>query len=44
VALHFGEFTLDPLTRQRRRGANEIHVSPKALALLLELIERGPMR
>ena len=42
MALHFGEFTLDPLTRQLRRGADEIHVSPKALALLLELIERRP--
>jgi DNA-binding winged helix-turn-helix (wHTH) protein len=42
VELHFGEFTLDPLTRQLRRGADEIHVSPKAFALLLELIERRP--
>jgi DNA-binding winged helix-turn-helix (wHTH) protein len=42
VELHFGEFTLDPLTRQLRRGADEIHVSPKAFALLLELVERRP--
>ena len=44
VELHFGEFTFDPLTRQLRRGADEIHVSPKAFALLLELIERRPVR
>ena len=42
MELHFGEFTLDPLTRQLRRGADEIHISPKAFALLLELIERRP--
>jgi DNA-binding winged helix-turn-helix (wHTH) protein len=42
VGLHFGEFTLDPLTRQLRRGADQIHVSPKAFALLLELLERRP--
>jgi DNA-binding winged helix-turn-helix (wHTH) protein len=42
VELHFGEFTLDSLTRQLRRGADEIHVSPKAFALLLELVERRP--
>jgi DNA-binding winged helix-turn-helix (wHTH) protein len=42
VELHFGEFALDPLTRQLRRGADEIHVSPKAFALLLELVERRP--
>ena len=42
MELRFGEFTLDPLTRQLRRGADEIHVSPKAFALLLELVERRP--
>ena len=42
MELRFGEFTLDPLTRQLRRGAEEIHVSPKAFDLLLELIERRP--
>ena len=42
MELHFGEFTLDSLTRQLRRGADEIHVSPKAFALLLELVERRP--
>ena len=42
MELHFDEFTLDPLTRQLRRGADEIHVSPKAFALLLELVERRP--
>jgi DNA-binding winged helix-turn-helix (wHTH) protein len=42
VELHFGEFTLDSLTRQLRRGADEIHISPKAFALLLALIESRP--
>jgi DNA-binding winged helix-turn-helix (wHTH) protein len=42
VELHFGEFTLDSLTRQLRRGADEIHLSSKAFALLLELIGRRP--
>jgi DNA-binding winged helix-turn-helix (wHTH) protein len=42
VELHFGEFTLDSLSRQLRRGAEEVHVSPKAFALLLELIEHRP--
>jgi DNA-binding winged helix-turn-helix (wHTH) protein len=42
VELHFAEFTLDTLTRQLRRGADEIHISPKAFALLLELVERRP--
>jgi DNA-binding winged helix-turn-helix (wHTH) protein len=42
VALHFAEFTLDPLSRQLRRGAEEIHISPKAFALLLALVERRP--
>jgi DNA-binding winged helix-turn-helix (wHTH) protein len=42
VELHFGAFTLDTLTRQLCRGADEIHISPKAFALLLELVERRP--
>jgi DNA-binding winged helix-turn-helix (wHTH) protein len=42
VELHFGPFSLDTLTRQLRRGADEIHLSPKAFSLLLELIERRP--
>ncbi len=42
MELHFGPFTLDTLTRQLRRGADEIHISPKAFALLLELVERRP--
>lgn len=42
MELRFGEFRLDPLTRQLRRGADEIHVPPKAFDLLLELIERRP--
>jgi DNA-binding winged helix-turn-helix (wHTH) protein len=42
VELHFGAFTLDTLTRQLCRGEDEIHISPKAFALLLELVERRP--
>ena len=42
MELHFGAFTLDTLTRQLCRGADEIHISPKAFALLLELVERRP--
>jgi len=42
VELHFGDFTLDTLARQLRRGGDEIHISPKALALLLELVEQRP--
>jgi DNA-binding winged helix-turn-helix (wHTH) protein len=42
VDLHFGDFTLDPLARQLRRARDEIHISPKAFALLLELIENRP--
>ena len=37
-----GALTLDTLTRQLRRGAGDIHISPKAFALLLELVERRP--
>ena len=40
--MHIGAFTLDTLTRQLCRGADEIHISPKAFALLLELVERRP--
>lgn len=42
MELHFGEFTLDSLTRQLRRGVDEIHISPKAFSLLLALIESRP--
>lgn len=42
MALHFGEFVLDVDSRQLRRGTEEIHLSPKAFALLLELIEHRP--
>jgi DNA-binding winged helix-turn-helix (wHTH) protein len=42
VELHFGEFVLDTDSRQVRRGSKEIHLSPKAYALLVELIEQRP--
>jgi len=42
VELHFGHFTLDTRTRQLRRDDGEIHISPKAFALLLELVECRP--
>ena len=42
VELQFGPFTLDTLTRQLRRQAEEISISPKAFALLLELVECRP--
>ena len=42
MELHFGAFTLDTLTRQLCRGTDEIRISPKAFALLLQLVERRP--
>ena len=42
MELHFGDFTLDTLTRQLRRDVIEIQISPKAFALLLELVEHRP--
>ena len=35
----FGEFTLDVRTRRLLRGEQEVHLSPKAFALLTELVE-----
>ena len=35
----FGSFTLDPRTRRLLRGADEVHLSPKAFDLLQLLIE-----
>ena len=38
----FGEFRLNPATRQLLRGAVEVHLSPKAFDLLSILIARRP--
>lgn len=38
----FGEFQLNPATRQLLRGAAEVHLSPKAFDLLSILITRRP--
>ena len=39
MAYSFGVFTLDPGTRRLLRGADEVHLSPKAFDLLHLLIE-----
>jgi DNA-binding winged helix-turn-helix (wHTH) protein len=41
-AARFGEFRLNPATRQLLRGAAEVHLSPKAFDLLSILIARRP--
>ena len=41
-SLRFGEFRLNPATRQLLRGAAEVHLSPKAFDLLSILIARRP--
>lgn len=38
----FGPFTLDPATRQVRRGAEDVHLTPKAFDLLLLLAGEAP--
>jgi DNA-binding winged helix-turn-helix (wHTH) protein len=38
----FGEFRLNPATRQLLRGAAEVHLSPKAFDLLSILVARRP--
>ena len=38
----FGGFTLDADTRQLADGSRVLHLSPKAFALLLLLLERRP--
>jgi len=38
----FGPFTLDDRARQLSRGAEPIHLSPKALDLLALLVQRRP--
>jgi DNA-binding winged helix-turn-helix (wHTH) protein len=42
MKVSFGELTLDMETRQLRRGAAEVHVSPKAFELLIALVESRP--
>ncbi len=38
----FGDFLLDSETRQLTRGSKEIHLSPKAFAVLCALMEKRP--
>jgi DNA-binding winged helix-turn-helix (wHTH) protein len=40
--VRFGDFTLDPATRQLHRDGREVHLSPKAFDLLATLIARRP--
>lgn len=42
MRLEFGEFAFDSATREVLRGAEAVHLSPKAFQLLLMLIERRP--
>jgi len=42
MALQFGDFTLDEATRGLRRGAEVVHISPKAFQLLALLIAQRP--
>lgn len=42
MRLRFGDCEVDPDTREVFRGGNLVHVSPKAFALLVVLIERRP--
>jgi DNA-binding winged helix-turn-helix (wHTH) protein len=42
LRLEFGEFVLDPGTRQLRRAGEERHLGPKAFELLELLLERRP--
>lgn len=42
MKVSFGDLTLDTETRQLRRGAAEVHVSPKAFELLTALVESRP--
>ena len=39
MALRLGDLTFDAASRQLRRGAQEIHLSPKAFDLLLYFAE-----
>lgn len=42
MKVRFGEFLLDSQTRQLTRGGEEIHLSPKAFAVLCALLEKRP--
>jgi DNA-binding winged helix-turn-helix (wHTH) protein len=42
VKVRFDQFVLDSETRQLTRGGREIHVSPKAFAVLSALLEKRP--
>jgi TolB-like protein len=42
VRVHFGDWKLDSETRELRRGATPVHLSPKAFRLLEVLIEQRP--
>jgi DNA-binding winged helix-turn-helix (wHTH) protein len=42
VRTHFGAFVLDSETRQLTRGGDEIHLSPKAFAVLCALVAKRP--
>jgi DNA-binding winged helix-turn-helix (wHTH) protein len=42
MRVRFAEFTLDPETRQLRRGGDELRLSRKAFDLLLFLVDRRP--
>jgi DNA-binding winged helix-turn-helix (wHTH) protein len=42
VRFRFGQFTLDDEARQLLRGAEEVHLSPKAFELLKALVEARP--
>ena len=42
MRFRFGEFTLDAVRRELRRGAEEIHLKPKTFQLLQFLLEKSP--
>lgn len=42
MRIHFGDFTVDPDSRQLLRGAEELHLGPKAFDLLDVLLENRP--
>ena len=42
VTTRFGPFALDPQTRQLTRDGDELHLSPKAFAVLCALVARRP--
>jgi DNA-binding winged helix-turn-helix (wHTH) protein len=42
MTVSFGDLTLDTDTRQIRRGAVELHLSPKAFELLAALVDARP--